>query len=154
MRCNQGWKLKKVKVLLTRTSLHLLLDPWWNEGRPHDRPLPGGAKTSFTHDITTKYILIPPTSPCWCSPRCSLWLAAHFGTRGSKISWTQLIAKVGYFRGDFGNVFWTVVKVLTIFLPGRLQFFETSFDPTVRHTLWTQVPTAMMMMITQSMALA
>ena len=25
------------------------------------------------------------------------------------------------------------------FLPGRLQFFETSFDPTVRHTLWTQV---------------
>ena len=29
---------------------------------------------------------------------------------------------------------------ILIFLPGRLQFFETSIDPTVRHTLWTQVP--------------
>ena len=139
-----------MKVFLTRTSLHLLLDPWWNEGRPHDRPLPGGAKTSFTHDITTKYILIFPTkyilifptkyilifptkyilivpiSPCWCSPRCSLWLAAHFGTRGSKISWTQLIAKVGYFRG--------VVKVLTIF------FYQVAFN-FLRHPLTPQYAT-------------
>ena len=31
------------------------------------------------------------------------------------------------------------LRCIYSFQPGRLQFFETSFDPTVRHTLWTQV---------------
>ena len=36
-------------------------------------------------------------------------------------------------------VLYKVAAVILSFQPGRLQFFETSFDPTVRHTVWTQV---------------
>ena len=37
---------------------------------------------------------------------------------------------------DAGSL-WPVVE--NAHLRGRIQFFETSFDPTVRHTVWSQV---------------
>jgi len=37
---------------------------------------------------------------------------------------------------DAGSL-WPILE--TANLRGRIQFFETSFDPTVRHTVWTQV---------------